>query len=666
MTSAKQSMLVRGFVALALFCLCVLIVVVGKPILAPLALATILAFVLTPIVYMMERWGIPRTPSVIATMSMVVIISLLLAFGLVTQLKQLADDFPRHAREMETKTKGLRELTGSVLNRPWAMADRIMQSIDGEEPESSDSATEDSGEGGVGRGGAPTQTEQLVVVIPERKSSQLIQWVPTVAAQLFEPIAVISLVVVLTAFILLKREDLRNRVLAVLGRTQLSRSTHVLEDASQRLARYLLGLLMVNLGFSIAFTLLLWVIGVPYAALWGAISFFFRFVPLIGSAVSMLAPLTMAFITVPGWFTPLAVIVAYLSLEGFTGNAIEPWVFGKSVGMNPMAVLVALMFWTWAWGLLGLALATPLSLILVTLGQNIPSFSWLHVLMGNSHPLPVSIAFYQRLLAKDTREIDAMMNAMAKKRGATETMQLLILGALRRADREKSSGLISQENYETVIQEAREANQRLAELAATAATAATPSIASKEAVRDEPRIGGHNGHEGQSRWVSVSELEESLDATDPREEADPIEVGAPLRIVTFDFGDERAASALQIMLAGQSGLEVLRLDRWNPSMARRLVADAPDVVLLSHSGAVHKDEAIALARLLRKNGFDGWIVLGWWRAKSLRHATRLQLKEAGIDYITHRLTSMDRMLRYAVRTFPVAAVPENKAAVLSS
>lgn len=631
MKIALDSGLFHGFLILAVICMSVAIIVIGKPLLAPLALACVVAFVLAPVVNVLEKWGIARGIAVFATMSMVVIGTLLLASALLMQLRELAEDLPRHAREIESKFKGFRDISGALLERPWAFADQFLERIDGSDaPPDGDAERFD--------GAAVDRANESVVVLRETSlretsKSRVMQWMPKVVAQLIGPITVVSLVTVLAGFILLRKEDLRNRILAIVGRTRLSHSTHVLEDGSRRLAKYLLGLLVVNFGFSAAFTLGLLMLGVPYAALWGSVSFFFRFVPLIGSAVSMLLPLGMAIATVPGWLAPLGVVAAYLSLEGITGNLIEPWIFGKSVGMNPFAILIAWMFWTWAWGLPGLALATPLSLILVTLGSNIPYLSWVHVLFGNTHPLPPHLSFYQRLLAKDRREIEAMMNSMSKDRGTIETMQRLVLAAISRADREHRNGLIADDIHASIISEADWAAEKLIDLTVAALSKSVSETDKAVTVKDDHSVSDH----------------EFDSASDER-----------FRIATIDFDVPRSAIAIRILMANQDRLEVTRIVNCNAATLRRWGAEAPDAIFVSITSADKCDEAIALARMLRKRGFDGWIVLGWWRTKSPRQSTRRQLKDAGYDYVTHRLKAMDRMLRYAAESTAIES-PEPSA-----
>src|SRR5690606_20027284 len=188
----------------------------------------------------------------------------------------------------------------------------------------------------------------------EKGGEEWLGMLPLVALPVLEPLGAATVALVLAVFMTVHRDDLRNRLLALLGRARLSQTTQLLSDSSYRLSRYLLGLVAVNFGFAAAFSLGLFVIGVPYAAVWGCVAFFFRFIPWVGTALSMLLPLAVSIATQHGWWPPLAVAALYGCLEFTTGNFIDPWLFGSSVGMNVVAVLVAIVVWTCAWGLVGL------------------------------------------------------------------------------------------------------------------------------------------------------------------------------------------------------------------------------------------------------------------------------------------------------------------------
>jgi len=203
----------------------------------------------------------------------------------------------------------------------------------------------------------------------------------------------------------------------------------------------------------------------------------------------------------------------------------------------------------------------------------------------------------------------------------------LILPALRRADRELRGGLITSQKYQAIVEEASSAIDKLVQIALTAKLKAIDAAKSESPTKNE---------------ASTSLTPETSAPTNPN----------LLRIATYDFGDERASHALRVLLANQPLIDASPIENWTPIVARRLMRYPPDTFLVSITRVEQRDEAVAFAKMLRKSGYQGWIVLGWWKSKSLRQSTRRQLKEAGFDYVTHRMKSMDRMLRFAVESTP--------------
>lgn len=586
-------------------CLTVTIIVVGKPVLAPLALSCILAFVLTPIVRYCEARMVPRGVAVGLTMTLTVVMVILLTSAFVGQVGQMAAEMPQHEREIELKMSRLREVGGAVPTRVWKLVDPFF-GTESELTEQQDDAVSAAISNNDGR----TQ----VVLVQEESGPKWLEWLPSMIGPITEPIVTATVVVVLAVFMMLRRDDLRNRLLALLGRTRLSRMTQLIGDSSDRLGRYLLGLLAVNFGFAIAFAVGLYFIGVPYAALWGCITFFFRFIPYLGTALSMLLPLVMAIAATPGWFAPVGVVAWYATLEFSSGNFLEPWLFGKSVGMNPLAVIIALMFWTWAWGMTGLLLATPLSLMLVTLGRHFPCFESLNLLLGDTHPLPRHIAFFQRILARDDVELQLMVTSTSRLRGPAFTVQRLLLYTLAHADHELRRGSITNEMHREVVTYTQALTAQL--------------VASKEE---------------QAKQVQDSEAKE-------HKEDEPLQPPAKrLRVATFSLGDPRGASVLQVLFSGRPEVEmVLDQATVTPYLMRQCVTAEVEVVVLSITGPSARQVLESTCQTLRRSGYDGWIAVGWWRSRPLRESTKRAFKEAGADYVTYRAHAMNRMLDFTI------------------
>lgn len=596
----------KCFYGLGVFCLTVAIVLIGKPVLAPLALGCILAFVLTPIVRSLEARGWGRGTSVGLTVSLVLIVAAALSVAFATQVSQLAAELPSHSQEIESKVARLRQAVPFLPDRVWNTLDDVTgKASDATKPEDETAKVETRFLNGL-------FIERYLIVERDQGSSWL-DVLPWVVLPMLEPLGTAALALVLAVFMTAKRDDLRNRLLAILGRARLSQTTQLLSDSSYRLSRYLLGLVAVNLGFAVAFAIGLFLIGVPYVALWGCVAFFFRFIPWVGTALSMLLPLAVSIATQHGWWPPLAVAALYGALEFTTGNFVEPWLFGRSVGMNVIAVLVAIVFWTWAWGLVGLLLATPLTLMLVTLGRHFPCFGWLNLLLGDSHPLPLHVAFYQRILAKDGVESVAMLTAAQQQSGHAVAMQSLILASLAHADREFRRGAINKSQYQELVDEANRLSERLI-------------------LDAEQPVSG----EAQTTIATVAE--------EVAETAEPIE---PTKVTAFSLGDDRGLQAIRVLFATKPSMEVsIEHQPLTLKLAKKCVAEHVEIVVLSVADRQGRARLESACRMLRRCGYEGWIAAGWWRQHGIAERYRRQLKEAGADYVTHRVYAMDRMLNY--------------------
>jgi len=419
------------------------IIYLGKAVLVPLALAVLLTFILTPPVTAFQRRGLRRVPAVLAVVGVTLLVAAGVGWGVGTQVARLASDLPTHRDEIQAK---LAHLQGSGTGR----MSRLLDTFRGP-PKVSE---------GTGK-----QQKDIVVVRQEEPTS--FETMAGVASAVLEPAADAGLVLILVVFMLVRREDLRNRFIGLLGHGRLTGTTRVLVETAQRLSRFLLMQLSVNAGFGIVLGVILLLIGVPYWFLWGFLAMVLRFVPYLGTWLAAALPTVLSFAISPGLGQPLLVLASFILLDLVTANAVEPLLFGHSTGVSPLALLVAAIFWTWVWGPIGLVLSTPMTVCLVVLGQHVPRFRFLSLLLGDQPALAPHASFYQRLLAGDVEEAAAVARAFAKSDGLELVPDEVIIPALRlaRRDRERA-GLTAQD--ETFILESTE--QVLANLYATADT----------------------------------------------------------------------------------------------------------------------------------------------------------------------------------------------------
>jgi predicted PurR-regulated permease PerM len=407
----------------------------GRPVILPLALSVLLAFILTPLVIAVQKRGLKRLAAVLVVLLVTFFLIAGVGYGVGTQVGKFANQLPDYASRINKKINAVRDSGGGPFSRALTAIQGIGEAADKTKAEK-------------------PVTEQRVVVKTQEPSP--LERLSEVAQPVVEPIADTALVFILVAFMLIRREDLRNRVIGLLGHGRLTGTTRVFVESAERISRLLLMQLCVNTVFGIVFGLVLLGFGVQYWFLWGFLTVVLRFVPYVGSWLAAMLPVLLSFAVAPGWAQPLEVLGSFIALDMVTGNVIEPLLFGHSTGVTPVALLVAAVFWAWIWGPLGLVLSTPLTVCLVVMGQNVPSLRFLSLLMGDKAALEPHAAYYQRLLAGDQSEAISIAREFGTANGWDQLPDGVVVPALKMARRDRQqSGLTADD--ETFIFQATKA-----------------------------------------------------------------------------------------------------------------------------------------------------------------------------------------------------------------
>ncbi|MDT8854673.1 AI-2E family transporter [Paracoccaceae bacterium Fryx2] len=364
----------------------------GQEVFLPLSMAVLLAFALSPVVSFLRNRGLPHIASVLAAVLMAFFAIGLFMLLSALQIGVLVQDLPSFQANIVQKLNALKDSgdgTGLVA-RLSAMFEAINAEISNAVPDVNPLAS------------PAVDNSPLAVEVIERQS--VVDVLSSLVVPLIRPVATAGLVIVVVIFMLLEREEIRDRFIRLLGARDLHRTTQVLEEAGGRVGTYLLVQLLVNTIYAIPIGLGLWMIGVPNALLWGLLTLVLRFVPFIGSFLAATFPLFLAFAASPGWSAVLWTIALFLVVELITSNIIEPWLYGSRTGVSPLAIIVCAIFWTYIWGPLGLVLSTPLTVCLVVLGRHVPQFEVFDILFGDEPVLAPHSRLYQRLLAGDPIE----------------------------------------------------------------------------------------------------------------------------------------------------------------------------------------------------------------------------------------------------------------------
>jgi predicted PurR-regulated permease PerM len=382
------------FIGLAL----VMVLYFGREIFVPLVIAVLLSFVLAPLLRLFRRCHAGRVGGVLAAVTVASVIILSLGGVLTQQIAQLAENLPRYQITISEKIHSLRGAASApgIFSRLFGMFGSLRREISKPEaPAGTD------GVGAVHSEGAQPKPVPVEIQQPPPKPLEIVK---TIAGPLLAPLATAGIVIVFVIFILLFREDLRDRFIRLTGVRDLGRTSEAIDDAGDRLSRFFLAQTGINAGFGIIIGTGLWLIGIPNPVLWGIVAALMRFVPYIGAFVAAAFPVALAIAVDPGWSMLAWTVGLFLIVEPILGQFVEPLLYGHNTGLSPVAVVVAAAFWTWLWGPIGLLLSTPLTVCLAVLGRHVERLEFLDVLLGDEPALTPEQSFFQRTLAGDADE----------------------------------------------------------------------------------------------------------------------------------------------------------------------------------------------------------------------------------------------------------------------
>ncbi|MDN3565290.1 AI-2E family transporter [Paeniroseomonas aquatica] len=411
----------------------------GQELLVPLVLAVLLSFVLAPVVRGLRRVAIPRPVAVVVTVLLACAIFLGIGALVGRQASLLAENLPTYQATIGQKLSGLQS-AGGLLDRVSGAVQAMGRGI-GNEGEAPAKASPTS------RTEAPAPIP-VEVHAPDPTAMEMLR---RVAEPLIGPLATAGIVVILVIFILLYREDLRDRLIRLAGARDLHRTMAAMDDAAYRLSRFFLAQTGMNTAFGLLISGALWLIGVPNPLLWGFVAALMRFVPFIGVFVTVTGPILMALAVDPGWTMLVWVLVLFGVSELLMGQVFEPLVFGHSTGLSPIAVIAAATFWTWLWGPIGLLLAVPLTVCLVVLGRHVERLEFLEVMLGDQPPLDPEETFYQRALAGDASALAEQAERCLKEKPLAEYLDAVALPALRLAQADAVHGTLQPERREALV-----------------------------------------------------------------------------------------------------------------------------------------------------------------------------------------------------------------------
>ena len=588
----KQSVMSHPVVVTFLILAIIAAMSLAAEVLKPLALSVLLAFSLTPIAEALERRArFPRAAAVVLTV--VVALGALGGVGYVVgrQLTSLANRLPGYQENILKKLNVLEPTQESALQKADKVAAKVNEKLF------------------TGPGTAGVQKVEVVQQPTFRERLQ------TAVGPYLEFLGVASFVLILVLFMMMNREDLRDRIVSLFGHSRVSLTTRTMDELGHRISRYLATFAAVNSGFGLVIGLGLWAIGVPYAVLWGCLAALTRFIPYVGPAIAFVLPLVFSVAHFTGWREPLLVVALFAVVETALNSFLEPVIYGKTTGVSAFGLLVAAMFWTWLWGLLGILLSTPLTVCLAVLGKYVPSLGVFATLLGEEAELEPDVRFYQRLVALDRDGAVEVVEAALKSKPRAEVFDTVLVPALSRAERDAAGGFLEDQDLafvRRVVEEIVDELEGVPELTLASVAGANAAAASAEG-------------------------------------SGPPAPATVLGVAAGDTSDVVVLKMLGLLLepAGVA-LETITDAATPMGLAERVAAESPPLAVLSHLPPGGLTQARYQVRRLRARFADLPLVVGRWGASDGAPAVE-RLSEAGATHVATTLAEARDQILTRVR-----------------
>ncbi|MBL8880183.1 MAG: AI-2E family transporter [Phycisphaerales bacterium] len=458
----------------------------AREIIIPVVLAIFFSLLLSPLVRRIEQLGIRRIGSVLIVMTALMGLIAGVFWVIGSQAAAVMSELPKYRDNIVAKARNLHFQYSTAISKITSAAENIRSEAANAatRPAAADLTPENdlAAANGARQPLQPTslpiveEAEPIKVEVVSRES-QVWALLRELAMPVVHPIATIGVVIVFVAFFLIYREELRDRVVRACGRANINLTTLTLSDAGARVSQFFVAQVIANLTVGAAIGLGLYVFGIPHAALWGLMAALLRFIPYLGPVLAAVFPVAMCLAMFDGWVHALFVIGWTLLVDVLSANFVEPWLFGSRVGASPTAIIVGFVFWGWLWGGIGLILATPITVCLITLGRYIPAMELFYVLLGNEQVLEPELRFYQRLLALDRREAVADAKRYADQHGVHEMVDQLLSPVLAQIEQDRLNGMLDERrvaNVREVVGELAEFIRNDAEVKSSEAGAAGP------------------------------------------------------------------------------------------------------------------------------------------------------------------------------------------------
>lgn len=629
---------------LLLLALVLLALYFGRAVLFPLAVALSLTFLLTPLVMQVERLRIGRIPAVVLVMILTVIFIAGMGWIVARQVMGVINDLPNYRDNIHQKLSSLHAPTVG----PFSRTVRSIHELGAEIADGTESPAETATQP------PPTRRERALARLSEEKRPVPVTVVPPAqtpthyfsqyARPILEPLAIVALVVIFSFYMLVKREDLRNRLLLLAGKGQLNLMSQAMNEAAARISRYLITNVLVNAGYGVIFGVGLYLLHVPNATLWGALMGILRLIPYVGTMVAGLSTVAFTLAVFDNWLHPLWVLLLFAGLEFVVANFIEPHIYGKRTGISSFALVIMAIVWTLLWGWPGLIVSTPMTVCLIVVGRHVPQMSFLYILMGEGAELSPEARFYERLLAMDQAEAHGIADSFLQGKTLLDLYDGMVLPALVLSEQDRHKGDLDDIHSAWLYQSTTELVAELTDYNPQ------PPLPPEAEANPEPPSGVATGAAGPENTAPQA----------PPEHTSPV-----VCVPAEDSADEIAATMLAQLLE-RDGHSTLLLSRaaLTDEIMDRLGEEPNTVICISAVPPFAFAQARRMTQTLRRKLPNNPIIVGLWGSKDDLNKLRERFGGARPDGIVTTLGSALERIREI--DSPPKAEPQPNAAPVAA
>ena len=568
----------------------------AQSIFIPVALAIFLTFLLNPLVSRLRALGLHRTPAVFLTVVSAALVLGLSGWIVTAQISSLLRELPEHSESIKAKVKSFKHFA-SGSSRIAQFVQEINNELVGET-----APPPHSGEASPASPAAAPSSDRPRAVIIQPQSPLWLNRVTSFLSPLLEYLGELALAIILVIFMLQKREEFRNRVIRLVGHGRIVAATKFVDEAGHRISRFLLMQAIVNGCFGLILGFGLMAIGVRYALLWGFLAAMLRYLPYLGAYLAAVLPIATTLALTDGWATTVSVLALFVTLELIVANFVEPWLYGQSMGVSEIALLVSAAFWAFMWGPIGLVLSSPLTVCMVMLGRYVPQLEFLAVLLGDEPALEMNVSFYQRLLARDQDEAEDLILERLKTDPQDQIFDTMLIPALYATRDARSRGEISEADERAILRSIGEIVEDVGDI-----------------------LGGSGQAEAKGETDSQPAKSEPVDPTAPSRAF--VIFGCPAR----DDADTAALEMLQELLdPARWRMRLIAPQTLTSELIELVALEEPDVVCIAAIPPGGRAHTRYLCKRLHAQFPDLRIHVGRWGAKGAPEKPAVELDPQGV------------------------------------